>query len=315
MACEVGNPKEPTQDGVFAHIESNRYGDPHVVTEEETRNEDEGELWKSKAHPGIGPITKSEHKRAHNLQVGSAIQNCNDACAPAPSQLARGVEGTNGSSPQEDVDVAHHNGGIRNIIKMRLGKDPLQNVRSRTGRAVAEYDRLMAFIDEVSHSIECPDPDSDPNWALVSRVCAVSKHLFPSVHSDSLNQCVLEEALAICIIERVARAHADGVYTWCGTAWSKVDGHHFVTMSMKTEWKKCTDCSAGFFFSMHGKGVSRSWPDIELFLKGQVSQYRGNAQALLNLRGETRRVSAQHKERTYGVSSSVKFCNAAEWPL
>ena len=105
------------------------------------------------------------------------------------------------------------------------------------GPPATDYERLMKFIDDVSETIGCPDSDSDPDWALIVRVCAVAKHLSPSTHSDNLNQCVLEEALAICIIERVSRAHANGLYKWCGTAWSKLDGHHFVTMDVKTEWK------------------------------------------------------------------------------
>ena len=316
MAREAGNPKSPMRCDGFAGTESSRYGIQYVVTdEEESKDKGAVELRAPSAPSVVGAIPNYERERVESVQGGSSIQNCNESCSPRPCKLSSGVECTDVPPLQEYVDFEHRHGGIRNIIKMRLSEDPLQNVRPREERAISEYDRLMAFIDEVTRAIGCPDPDSDPNWALVSRVCAVSKHLFPSAHSDSINQCVLEEALAICIIERVARAHADGVYTWCGTAWSKVDGQHFVTMSMKTEWEKCIDCASGFFFSMQGKGVPRDWPHIELFMKEQVSEYSHNAQELLEMWDYTRRVSVQNKERVYGVHSSVKFSTNAEWPL
>ena len=111
----------------------------------------------------------------------------NENYAPDPYRCLGGMGDNDDPASPVDVAVAHRSGDIRHITERRLQQDPLQNVRARRGFAASEYDRLMAFIEEVGGSVGFPDSDSDPTWALIVRVCAVAEHLFPPIHSESLN--------------------------------------------------------------------------------------------------------------------------------
>ena len=114
----------------------------------------------------------------------------------------------------------------------------------------------MTFIDEVADEIGRPDSERNPTWALFVRVRAVAKHHFPPTQSDNSNQCALKEAPAICAIESVSRAHADGLYTWRGTVWSMADIHHFITMAMPTERGEFADCAPCF------SSVWKAWASV-----------------------------------------------------
>ena len=59
-------------------------------------------------------------------------------------------------------------------------------------------------------------------------------------------------------------------------------------------------------------GIRRTWSDVEVFLQGQVRQFRNDGESLLNLWERTRRMAVQDKERKFGVHTSIIFCKDAE---
>ena len=78
----------------------------------------------------------------------------------------------------------------------------------------------MRLID-LAAEMGLQNHDSDPKAAVYVRVCSLVKLLRPELFSDSLNQSVLEEAFAVCVLETCTRAHADGVYAWRNTGWGE----------------------------------------------------------------------------------------------
>ena len=136
----------------------------------------------------------------------------------------------------------------------------------------------MAFIDEVAHDVGIPYHDYNEEDASYVRVCALVKIPHGLLQADGLDQSVVGECFAICVIERVARTHADGVYIWRKTAWEKTDTQHPTNHRMKAEWKRCMGAVAGFFFAISGREVARNWEDLsaELIMQRERAKASGS---------------------------------------
>ena len=94
---------------------------------------------------------------------------------------------------------------------------------------------------------------------------------------------------------------------------SEINSDHFITHGMKSEWKNCLDCVAGFFFTLEGKGVERTWPSVEDELRGAIRHSDGDYDDLIGKWLHARRTCVEKKERQYGVAWSMNFTKTADW--
>ena len=46
------------------------------------------------------------------------------------------------------------------------------------------------------------------------RVCALVEIPYSRLNSEQTHQCAIGECFAICVLERISRPHADGLYEW-----------------------------------------------------------------------------------------------------
>ena len=103
---------------------------------------------------------------------------------------------------------------ISDVIGRRLQVDPLERIARRRDKPTIARDTLLQYIDDVSVEVEAPFHDDAADSSAYIRVCCMVKALYGQMRSDNVNQCVIDECCAISILERVARAHADGIYRW-----------------------------------------------------------------------------------------------------
>ena len=120
---------------------------------------------------------------------------------------------------QATVRITRTDESIGDAIARRTASDPLSGIVPRPMRPQSEYSRVMACIDDVAQEVGIPYHDYNENDAFYVRVCALVKILHGLLHADGLSQSVVEECFAICVVERVARMHAGGVYIWRQAAW------------------------------------------------------------------------------------------------
>ena len=121
------------------------------------------------------------------------------------------------------------------------------------------------------------------------------KVLYGQMHSDNVNQCVFDQCFAISILERVARAHADGIYRWRKSAWGKLDGMAALTRDMKYEWMRCMGCVAGFFFSIASTGVERKLGPVLAALKKSRGDSSMDGVCVLDWRSGKRSAAVEEK--------------------
>ena len=163
--------------------------------------------------------------------------------------------------PGEEADKSHlislHIMNISDVIDRRLKVDPLGRITRRRDQPTMAHYTVLHYIDDVAAEVDSPCHDDDADLSAYVRVCCVVKSLYGQLRPDTVNQCVIEERFAICIIGRVSRAYDDGVCRWREPAWGKLDGMGDVTRDMKYEWKRCIVCVAGFVFSIASTGVER----------------------------------------------------------
>ena len=148
---------------------------------------------------------------------------------------------------------------IAESIRRRLASGPLENVQQRPTRPTTDYDRLMKYIDNVALEVGRSRSESDGALSRFVRVSTLAKILYAQLNSEQPHQCVVEECFAVCVLEVVARPHADGLYERRQTSWEKVDGKALMTHSMKLERVECAECVSGFFFSIFGSEVGQAW--------------------------------------------------------
>ena len=169
------------------------------------------------------------------------------------------------------------------------------------------------MIDDVAEEMMCPDYDNNWETCVYVRVCCLVKILYGHLMSDMPNQCLIDESFAVCVLERVARPHPDGIYEWRQTAWEKLGGSATSTHDMKVEWKRCMDCVAGFFFSISGKGARRTWGSISPLLREAVSDARENGRNVMDQWALLKRSAVEEKESAYGPAWSMSFSKNADW--
>ena len=236
---------------------------------------------------------------------------------PSPPEFRRdayrALGGMDNNSPGTLRPEIESDDKIGDAIQRRITSDPLAGMVRRSSRPQSEYSRLMAFIDEVAHEIRIPHHDYNEDDARYVRVAALVKILYGLLHADGMNQSVIEECFAICVIERISRMHADGVYIWRKTAWEKTGTQNPTTHDMKAEWKRCMDSVSGFFFSLSGREVGKHWEEISGDLILQRESAKASGSDVLLLWEERRRLSVTEKERQYGSSRGVTFSRTADW--
>ena len=89
---------------------------------------------------------------------------------------------------------------------------------------MSDYEKLMTYIENVAVDAGCGREEADGELSMFVRVCALAKILYAKLSSEQPHQCVVDERFAVCVLERVARPHADGIYAQKQTSWGKVDG-------------------------------------------------------------------------------------------
>ena len=73
------------------------------------------------------------------------------------------------------------------------------------------------------------------------------------------------------------------------------------------------DCVAGFFFTLEGMGIPRTWNNVEDELRATIHASSGNYAPLIDRWLDARRTSVEKKERKYGVAWSMNFAKTADW--
>ena len=202
---------------------------------------------------------------------------------------------------------------IAESIRRRLASDPLRGVKQRSSRPTTDYERLMAYVDNVAVEVGCGKSESDGAFSRYVRVCALVKILHGQLNSEQPHQCVVDECFAVCVLETVARPHSDGIYEWKQTSWEKVDGKAMLTHSMKLEWKECMECVSGFFFSICGGEVGQTWEALRAeLLRGRRRSVADGSNVLEDWKAK-RAGAIMAKESTYGPSWTVSFAKNSDW--
>ena len=258
----------------------------------------------------VGRNGRSHHKPFYQYVLGqtngATVFGVHDAlsshgstgCPYADGRNAYGAMGGMDEVKSEaTVTMTRPDESIADAIERRTSSDPLSGIVPRSTRPQSEYSRVMSCIDDVAQEVRIPYHDYNDKDAFFVRICALVKILHGLLHADGINQSVMEECFAVCILERVARMHPDGVYIWRQTAWEKQDTQHPTTHGMKAEWKRCIDAVAGFFFSISGQDVARQWGDLSDELKLQRARAKAaGSDAVARWEGR-RRTSLSEKER------------------
>ena len=115
----------------------------------------------------------------------------------------------------------------------------------------------MECADCLAYEVDRPDIEQSGRTSTYFRICALSKILHGHLQSGAMNQCVTDVSFAICLIDRVARAQAGGIYARRKTACGEIDRTNPITHAMKYERVRNMDCVSGFFFHRQDKDSAR----------------------------------------------------------